>query len=111
MKKSELKCPNCNSPLVDLKSTLKCKSCDKHFMVKISRRGINQFLFMFLPSLTFVVSLYVLDWKIAGFLDIPNREVILYGFMAVGFSITTLAIIKMKSQFEVGDEQKSNAKT
>lgn len=107
MKKSDLKCPSCQSSLVDLKSSLKCESCSKHFMVKISRKGINQFLFIFLPSLTFVVTLYVLDWKLDGFLQVPNREAILYGLMGAGFFVTTLAVFKMKNEFEVGAEQKN----
>lgn len=104
MKKEELNCPICQGKLVDLKSSLNCDACQKHFQVKISRKGVQQFLYLFLPSCFVISTVVVMNWKVAGFLNIPNRELAIFGLIGLGVVGLAFSIVKMKSEFEVGEE-------
>lgn len=103
MKRSQLLCPKCKEPLIDLKSSLKCESCDRHFKIKISKKGVSHFFFLFLPALTFNVSIVVLNWKVEEFLMIPNRKALLIALLALGSLVTIFAVLSMSKEFEVGE--------
>ena len=104
MKKEELNCPVCQGNLNDLKSSLNCEACKKHFQVKISCKGVQQFLYLFLPSSFLISSVVVMNWKVKGFLNIPNRDLAIYGLIGLGVLGLGFAVLKMKGEFEVGEE-------
>ncbi len=104
MRREELKCPVCQESLTDLKSSFSCKSCDKYFQIKISKKGVQLFFFLLLPSSFLVTALVILNWKLEDFLDIPNREIALGAAIGVGILGLIISAIKMKMEFEVGKE-------
>ncbi|MBK27139.1 MAG: hypothetical protein CME70_24260 [Halobacteriovorax sp.] len=106
MKRDELKCPSCNDLLTDLKSSFSCKSCKKYYQIKISRKGVQLFFFLLLPSSFFITALFILNWKLSNFLDMPSRDFVLGGAILVGVLGLIISSIKMKSEFEVGKEIK-----
>jgi hypothetical protein len=102
MKRNQLLCPNCQAPLIDLKSALKCESCDQHFKIKISKKGVNHFFFLFLPAITFNVSICVLNWKVEEFLMIPNRDILIVSLLSLGTLVAVFSLLSMSKEFEVG---------
>lgn len=102
MKRNQLLCLNCQAPLIDLKSSLKCEGCDQHFKIKISRKGVSQFFFLFLPAITFNVSIVVLNWKVEEFLMIPNRDALIISLLSLGSLVAIFSLLSMSKEFEVG---------
>lgn len=103
MKRKQLTCPQCKGPLIDLKSSLKCEPCDRHFKIKISKKGVSQFFYLFLPAIIFNVSIVILNWKIDEFLMIPNREILITALLSLGTLVTIFSVLSMTKEFEVGE--------
>ena len=103
MKRSQLLCPKCKDPLIDLKSALKCERCNCHFKIKISKKGVRQFFYLFLPAITFNVSIVVLNWKIEEFLMIPNRDALIVALLSLGTLVAIYSLLSMTKEFEVGE--------
>lgn len=103
MKRNQLLCPKCQAQLIDLKSALKCESCDLHFKIKISKKGVGHFFYLFLPAVSFNVSIVVLNWQVEEFLLIPNRNALIVALLSLGSLVTIFALLSMSKEFEVGE--------